>query len=244
MGGVEVLRVHLGPQTVGAESDLYRLDEFMEGQLDTATGLNYSAFWTELGMRARWNTRGLTPGKYTITVQAFDAAGVEILPAPSHPYASLSLHIDNRAPAVNLASIHYLGPPSPVDPPIVLSDAAPCQSVVLNQITPSPLDDSLSFKVTARHAGGLLREWRLDAYHGHNTHNGVIASATPALSFPLAPVGPDGDMFPTPPDPPFQSYQSCAFRFRLRVWPRITNGYHIIYAREDNWYVAIQVVTP
>lgn len=37
------------------------------------------------------------------------------------------------------------------------------------------------------------------------------------------------------------TYQSCAYRFHPRVWPQITNGDHIIYRRDDNWYAAIQV---
>lgn len=241
--GVEVLRVRLGPQTVGAESNLYRLDEFMEGQVDADTGLTYSGFWTELGMRARWSTGPLTPGKYTVTVQAFDALGNEILPAPSHPYSSLSLHIDNRAPTAKIVSIHYVGPrplpPPPPEPPLVLGDSAPCQTVFLNTATPTPEDDSLSFKVIARHPGGLLRQWVLDAYHGHNTYDGVIASDTPTLSFPLVPIGPNGDFFQTP---VALAYQTCAYRFRLHVWPRITNGYHLIHSRQDNWYASIQVI--
>lgn len=234
---VEVYRVKLGPL---APADLpaplgscvYRLDERLVGQPIPGTGHFYSAFWTELGRRALWSSRTVADGGYVLEVEAWNAVGTA-LPAATNDFATLNLKIDNRAPQSKIHNIQYL------DGSVVLSDAAPCQTVVLNEVTSSTDDDSLQFLITASHPGNLVRSWSLRAWHGHDTFDGTVAEAS------YIPMGPDpavvNQVFQTPGS---IGYQTCAYRFRLRVVPRITDGYDLIYVRDDNWYAAISVLTP
>jgi|GEM_PF-5189529 len=234
---VEVFRVLLGPKDPatlppGLGNCVYELDERLAGQPipGTMPAQFYSAFWTELGMRAKWNTRTVANGDYVLSVESWNAVG-NPLPASGNDFSTLNLKINNQAPTSAIHNIQYL------DGSIVLSDANPCQSVILNQVTASPLDDNLQFLITATHPANLLRQWQLFAWHGHNTADGEIAGDV----YPLSAPPPVSQVFQTP---AAITYQTCAYRFRLRVWPRITNGYQIVYIRDDNWYAAISVQTP
>lgn len=247
--GIEVHRRLLGPKNVGPLTGVYELDEFLDGQpIPDHPGRFYSTFWTRPGLRAIFDTdrsRGnpaddLTDGKYELSVEAWNAAFAPV-PAATNNFSTLSLHLVNTPPEVKIHNLQYL------NGDIVLSDAAPCNNVLLNRVSSPTFDDSLQFEITARHATRFpdpldpthsgLRRWQLFAWHGHDTPDGAIAEAT----YPFAAAPPDHDVFATPGT---ISYQSCAYRFRLRAWPRITNGRDTVYVREDNWYVAIQVLTP
>jgi len=243
--GIEVYRVLMGPKdvTIGPVTlnNVYEVDERVAGECipvdpDDPISLSpcipgkfFSSYWTEIGLRAKWNTLNLGPandGKYTLSVEMWDNMG-NPLPASPNNYATLSLHLVNTPPESNIHNIQYL------DGSIVLSDAAPCQTVLLNKVTTTTDDDNLQFNITARHpTSGFLRNYNLLAWYGHNTFEGEIdSSTTPAVNQIVVTPG-------------SITYQSCAYRFRLRVWPKITNGYHIIYVRDDNWYAAIKVHGP
>lgn len=234
--GVEVHRVYLGPldpatlPAAGMGDCVYRLDERLVNQPIPGTLRFYSAFWTELGRRALWNTSSRPAGDYVLSVESWNAVG-NPLPAAANDYATLNLRLENRPPQSVIHNIQYL------DGSIVLSDANPCQTVILNGLTATPDDDSLQFQITADHPDDFVRSWQLFAWHGHNTPDGTIASGTYPFASPL----PVNQVFQTP---AAINYQTCGYRFRLRVIPRITNGYNIIYIRDDNWYAAVSVLTP
>ena len=235
---VEVYPVKLGPKSIttsdGIVDCVYELDERKAGEAipDLPPGSPprfYSHFWTELGLRAKWNTVGLPNGLYELSGQAWNAVGVSLDPA-ANDYATLSLQINNDRPKSTIHSVAYL------DGTTILDDSSPCQTVVLDRANTITYDDSLRFNITASHAGNLLWRWSLDAWHGHNQSDGPIAGATYSAPGPL--LNQVDQAFDTPSS---ITYQSCAYRYRLRVWPRITNGYHRIYIRDDNWYASVSV---
>lgn len=226
--GIEVYRIMMGPKDVSIGpitlTDVYELDERLAGEpISSHPGKFFSSYWTELGLRAVWNTRGLTDGKYTLSVEAWDKFGNMLAPSTNN-FATLNIHLVNTPPESHIHNIQYL------DGTIVLSDTAPCQTVILNKISFSTDDDNLKFEITTRHpTSGFFRDYTLNAWFGHNTYAGIISSgSTPLINGIVA-------------TPASITYQSCAYRFRLRVVPRITNGYHIIYVRDDNWYASFYV---
>jgi len=215
------------PAALAAETNVYQLDEPLAGTQipGEPPGTFYSSYWTELGLRAIWRTRGLPDGTYTLEIEAWDAAGNPIAASTNH-FATLNLHLVNTPPESTIHNLRYL------NGDIVLSDADPCQTVLLNKISSPTFDDDLQFEITAQHPSGFLRNYTLHAWYGHNTSAGQIASGTaPAVNLVV-------------PTPASITYQTCAYRFRLRVVPKITNGYYIIYVRDDNWYAAISVLEP
>ena len=239
--GIEIHPIQMGPKDVPTApvplNGVYDLDERLDGEQipEQPPGKFYSTYWTELGLRALWNTRDLLDGNYTLSVQAWDALG-NVLPASANDFATLNLHLVNTLPKAHIHSIRYLGAVPPGGA-VALSDADPCQTVVLNHISSDTSDDNLQFEITADHPTGFLRSYKLFAWHGHNTEDGVIVDDT----YPFSQTPPNPGFFDTPSG---INYATCAYRFRLRVEPRITDGYHIIYAREDNWYASISVQSP
>lgn len=226
--GIEVYSTLMGPKdvTIGSITlnNVYEVDELLAGEpIPGHPGKFFSSYWTEIGLRAKWNTLGMTDGKYTLSVEMWDNLG-NPLPASTNNFATLNLHLVNTPPESNIHNIQYL------NGDIVLSDADPCQTVLLNKISSPTYDDNLQFLITAQHpTSGFFKKYILRAWFGHNTSAGPISSSsTPAINQIVV-------------TPASITYQSCAYRFRLRVWPRITNGYHIIYVRDDNWYAAIEV---
>lgn len=232
---VEVYRTKLGPISLGADDCFYELDERLAGEpIPGAPGRFYSPYWTELSLRAKWNTRGLTDGAYTLSVEARNVFN-NPLPASGNDFATLNLQINNTAPEATIHTIRHL------NGDVLLSSAEPCQTAILNTANAHGHDDSLRLEITARHPDDLLRGWQLAAWHGNDQSDGPLASDSYTPPAPVA--NRINHMVDTPSS---VTYKTCAYRFRLRVWPRITNGYHLIYIRDANWYVSVSVlpVTP
>lgn len=227
--GIEIHRTLMGPKDVVISPALtlhgvYELDERLAGQpIPGHPGRVYSTFWTEIGLRAGWNSASVPDGSYVLSFDAFDAAGAAV-PASPNNFATLNLHVVNTPPVAKIHDIQYL------NGDVVLNDAAPCQTIILNHLTSPTFDDNLQFRITANHPDpDFFGAYELHAWSGHDSDAGTISqSSTPV----------NDDVVATP---PAVTYQSCAYRFHLRVTPKITDGYSIIYIRDDNWYAAIDV---
>lgn len=242
---VEVYRTKLGPMDVAvadfpvgcppggvALTGAYQLDDRLAGEpIPGVPGRFYSNFWTELGLRGWWKTASGpdsvagSDGKYVLSVETWDECGLSL--SATNDYANIDLHVVNTKPESIIHQIEHQTSGLPV-----LTDAAPCQTVHLEP-GGDPADDSLQFEITARHPDGFLKSWDLRGWFGHDTPispgNSLIESrTTPVVTTDIH-------------TPATITYQSCAYRFRLRTVPRITNGYHIIYRRYDNWYACIDV---
>ncbi|MCP4713183.1 MAG: hypothetical protein GY869_31520, partial [Planctomycetes bacterium] len=88
--------------------------------------------------------------------------------------------------------------------------------------------ENIRFFLTASHPNGFLRQFTLDAISGKNLNGGVIAQQKYPGTPPVLWHGVTGTEFQSKyaSDPPgnLQNWRRCAYQFRLRVWPRITDG--------------------
>jgi hypothetical protein len=231
--GIEVHRTLMGPKTVTIGpvtlTDVYELDERLVGEpIPDHPGRFYSSYWTELGLRGTWNSGGGNPandGAYVLSVEAWDELGNPVAPSTNN-FATLNLRVVNTPPDSEIHNFQYL------NGDIVLSDAAPCRTILLNRVTSPTFDDSLQLEITAQHPTGFFKEYSLQAWFGHDSFFGTLkADTTPIVNGVVV-------------TPPALTYESCAYRFRLQVVPRITDGYNIVHIRENNWYTAINVLEP
>jgi hypothetical protein len=236
---IVVNRIKMGPLTTTddptlpvalAALNVYRLDERLSAEAA------YSSYWTEVGLRALWNTAGKN-GNYTLSVEAWKHDGTPVA-ASTNNYATLNLHLVNTPPQCEIHEIQYL------DGTTILGGAVECQEVVLNKITASTDDDNIQFEFTARQDNGFMGQYWLRVLHGHDTPDGYVVNVSYSPIDPPIFYGTDPAPQVVVTPPAIASlYQSCAYRFSLHIHPRITNGYdRHIYESEDNWYVCISVV--
>lgn len=226
--GIEVYRTLMGPKdvTIGPVTltDVYELDERLAGEpIPAHPGRFYSSYWTETGLRAVWNSASVADGSYVLSVEAWDELGNPV-PASTNNFATLNLRIVNTPPEAVIHNFQYL------NGDVVLNDAAPCRTILLNRVSSPTFDDSLQLQITARHPTGFFKEYSLQAWFGHDDFFGTLSAATTPVNNAVVVT------------PPALTYESCAYRFRLRVVPRITDGYNIVHIRENNWYTSINVI--
>jgi hypothetical protein len=198
----------------------------------------YSHYWTEIGQRALWKT-GTKVGNYTLTVEVWSKEGIPITPSgPVNNYATLNLHLVNNPPDCIIHTIEYL------DGSIILGPGDECSSIILLRNDGYADNDNIQFNLTAWQDEGFIGRYQLKVFHGHDTVDGNVFDISYTTTFP--PSAPP-ELFGVNPDtfisPPSIIYQDCAYRFRLHIWPRITNGIdRHIYEQQDNWYAHIDVV--
>jgi hypothetical protein len=196
----------------------------------------YSPYWTEVGMRALWNTSGKT-GKYTLSVEVWDHLGNPIMSSGSNDYDTLNLRLVNNPPECVIHTIEYL------DGEIILPGLGgdECSPIVLLLNDGYALNDNIQFNVTAWQDEGFVGRYELQVRHGHDTIDGDVFDISYSITDPPdTQYGVDEVTFVTPGS---ITYIDCAYRFRLHIWPRITNGIdRHIYERQDNWYATVNVV--
>ncbi|MCK4822881.1 hypothetical protein KA005_44370, partial [bacterium] len=213
---------------MGPLTGVYKLDE----RLSYEPG--YSTYWTEVGLRALWNTTGKN-GNYTLRLEKWDKNGNIVAASPNN-FATLNLRLLNNAPSCSIHKIQYDDGST-----ILSSPASECDTVYLIKNDGSTGNDTIQFEITAKQADGFMGRYQLSVFHGHDSPDGDIVNVAYTEQDPPTLVGIDHFVVPTTTSTLL--YQSCAYRFCLHVWPRITNGYDPhIYEREDNWYVCIKVV--
>lgn len=237
---IVVVTIKLGPHDVatvnGPLTGVYKLDE----RLGDEPG--YSTYWTEVGLRALWNTAGKN-GHYTLYIESWDINGTQVYDsknASNNNFDTMNLRLVNTPPDYEIHEIQYLNGAA-----ILSGPSTECDTVYLNLVDGLPENDNIQFLYTAKHTDGFMGNYFLRATYGHDTA-----------------AGPDNgnivkDSYTTPIDPPFFlgadnqtvvtpgtiTYKSCAYRFQLHVHPRITNGYDPhIYEKEDNWMVCVKVI--
>ncbi len=225
--GGEVEYVELGPVdrgSIGLE-DVYIVNERMPYPC--------SPFWAETSIRAKWNTTGIT-GFFRLELEAFDINGdkVELDDGTGTiaDYGSLNLRLVNNPPTCAIHEIQHLNGlrASDDDCDIIYLDSGDAGTC------------NLQFNITANQVDGFVGTYKIDIFKAHNAYVDTIGKSTP---YPIPTYGPVGvSVPPTAPcsDPVYPAYENCAYRFRLHIWPRITNGRDPhIYERQDNWYVYI-----
>ena len=103
--------------------------------------------------------------------------------------------------------------------------------------------ENLRFYATASHANGYLRYYTLDNIAGKNDNRGVIAREVYSDSSPRLWYGVTDEQFRSEnaPNPPgnLEQWIRCAYQFRLRAYPRVTNGFSWLSGREfsDHYFL-------
>ena len=231
---IEVYKVLMGPMdvTIGATilTDVYMIDEFIAGEaIPGYPGKFYSSYWTELGLRANWITTNRTNGQYELSVELFNDLGAPVTTS-TNDFADLNLYIMNTPLEGQIHEIQY----DDAAGTTILTDANPCQTVILNHITPTTDDDNIQFLITAKHPyPEFFLDYTLSCYSGHDSFEWSIPND---INYK------DNDIVETPAT--YTGYHSCAYRFHLHIRAKITNGYDRLYRKNNNWYVGISVVTP
>ena len=222
--------VKVGPHEINGVPDLYLL-----------TPTPTDDIWSRLTVRIIWNTRNYPNGVYTVSIKAYDESGgtiTDITPSLGDVAAGeLILRIDNTSVTSIIHSVNY-DPANPYYIPAVDGEIQECSIVNLGD-----KDENLRFFLTASHPHGFLRQFTLDNISGKNLNGGVIAQQVypgtpPALWNGVTNTEFESQYAPNPPGN-LQSWRRCAYQFRLRVWPRITNGFGYLghTSFEDHYFI-------
>ncbi len=203
--------ITLGPQVIDGVPDLYQL---------TSTG-----FWSFIDKRIIWNTRDESDGLYTLTVKAYNEVSPGVLndiTALLGNIGTIVLEVNNSPVSADIHHVNY----DPGNPYYVLADDGEIKECSIINLSGS--GENLRFFITASHSDGYLRKFTLDNIWGKNQYGGVIAqevySVPPAMWNGVTNLEYESQFAPNPPGN-LVPWKRCAYQFRLRVWPRITNGY-------------------
>ncbi|KPK78130.1 MAG: hypothetical protein AMJ79_00740 [Phycisphaerae bacterium SM23_30] len=217
--------VTIGPREIDGVEDLYLL-----------TPTPTDDMWSRLTVRIIWNTRNYANGLYTLTVKAYreDPPGnlTDVTASLGDIAAGeLILRIDNTPVTSIIHNVKY----DPDNPYYIPADDGEIKECSIINLTDE--NENLRFTLTASHANGFLRQFTLDNIWGKNQNGGVIAqelySNPPPLWNGVTNTEYQSQFAPDPPGN-LQPWRRCAYQFRLRVWPRITNGFGYLGHSEFN----------
>ena len=223
--------VTIGPHAIGGVEDLYLL-----------TPTPTDNMWSRLTVRIIWNTRNFPDGIYTVTIKAYDENPAGVITDVTASLGDFSagnliLHIDNTPVTSIIHSVNY-DPANPYYIPNVDGEIQECSIINLGAN-----DENLRFFLTASHPNGFLRQFTLDNISGKNHNGGVIAQQVYPGTPPTLWNGVTNTEFESinAPNPPgnLELWRRCAYQFRLRVWPRITDGFGYLGHTpfEDHYFI-------
>ena len=185
--------------------------------------------WFKPWLGFRLNTKPLSNGPHTITVELYDGAAT---PGTLVDTDSLLIEVDNQRPVAIIDQIFRGGLP-----------VSACGIV-----TGVCSDDKFTFRITASDAQSHMRSWRLTALWGDNKSD-LIASDRYGNHLP----GPlwSGISNGVVPSPAWDAYKpgdptsaNCAHTFELRAWDRAINGYNHIHRSRYHQSVTISLDCP
>jgi len=218
--------IKLGPKSIDGVDDVYQLTK--------------AGFWSHIDLRMIWNTRSYADGKYTLTCKAFHEDPVGTLTditASLGTVDSVIVQVDNTPVTATIKTVRYdEGSPNWN----AISDGEIVECAIIN------LEDdmeNLRFYVTASHSNGYLRHFTLDNIAGKNDNRGVIAEQAYTDASPRLWHGVTDEQFRSEdaPNPPgnLEQWIRCAYQFRLRAYPRVTNGFSWRSGREfsDHYFL-------
>jgi hypothetical protein len=237
--------VSLGPNIVGANSDLYLIPY----ESDAPDG-----GWLWFQFHHAWNTAQHDNGKHVVIVEVFDAAGNRIKPAGA-PGAGNPVGFTFRrwtdeinTAAVNFAALTHL---FHVDNVSCYGDIVALRKN--NEAVSGPClflqgctGDNFTVRFYAFHANNFMHSYNLWAVRGLNDSNIAIESGTSNAPSPIpAVLSADNAKAATKTfGEMLGPHQKCAFAIELRVYPKHTNGMGIIheYGMGDTAAVALEKV--
>jgi hypothetical protein len=189
-----------------------------------------------------WHTNSWDNGKYTLRYKAYRLVGTTLESKILLPntYDHFTLIVDNSQPEVVINRVKY-------DNGLVIPK---CDIINLNNST-----ENLKFDITAWHENGYLDYYILSVHYGKNQNgqNGgyVVYDYYNTLHDSPPPTWQgyeDIEVEAFPPTPPVivpppdvDPWMTCAYRFRLYVRLRTTDGKQYIYDKEfnDHYYIDI-----
>ncbi|MBI3949166.1 MAG: hypothetical protein HY314_01740 [Acidobacteria bacterium] len=196
--------------------------------------MNKGGYWTYPDLRAIWNTTGRN-GTYVLTYRAYRMDRGVLVPVtlPANEQDHITVVLDNTPVVAQINSVRY-------------SDGVPiaeCEAIHL----PHSGSQALVFNITAYHPNGYLDEYGLDCYWGFNRPGGeFVSDHYPSPSEP-PPMWHGPDHLTMPPLLPrdehgaVMAWETCAYRFRLYVRVRTTDGYNYINGAEFNGYFSVAI---
>lgn len=219
-GTVTTTRVQLGPQTIDGVSNLYQL--------------NKGGYWTFPDLRMIWNTTGRN-GKYTVSYRAYRLERGRIMPVtlPDNEQDEITLMLDNTPVVAQIHSVKYHDGVA----------IAECEAIRL----PHGGSPSLIFNITAYHANGYLDYYDLDCYWGFNHPGGTFVEDRYPSPGEAPPMWHGPNRLEMPPLLPrdehgaVEPWHTCAYRFRLYVRARTTDGFNYINGAEFNAYFSVAI---
>jgi parallel beta-helix repeat protein len=191
-----------------------------------------SGYWAHRDLKIVWNTGWFEDGLYSLTYEAYDS-GLNRVTLPWNTQSRITLRIDNSPVQATIHSVKY-------DDGTVIPE---CGIINLADDT-----ENLKFDITAWHANGFLRNYKLSVLYGKNKNAGYVAADQYVGSNDGSPPYWQGVMAT------FNSWDAmkaghldpwqdpgCAYQFHLRAWARTTNGFtHIRSATfNDHYYIQI-----
>jgi hypothetical protein len=152
----------------------------------------------------QWQSVGYPAGIHQFQAEFFDDDGNEV-PAPAQ---ILTLMVDNNWPEVDIVDVLHNNASVP---------ACSLEYMVDNA-------DGLKFKITANDPAGHLSHYVLDARHGDGRNVPLVSDDYSNHRDPSHRWQGVTDELVPPSEwvPP----RTCAYEFRLRAYPRVTNGYN------------------
>jgi parallel beta-helix repeat protein len=197
-------------------------------------------YWAQRDLLAIWNTRALPNGRYDVIGKGywyFSLFGSTFpleVSLPPNALSRITLTVDNQQVTVEINRV---------------LDQYGVQIPECGYIPLASNTQNLQFDITASHTDGYLLNWQLDALHGRNQYDGVIASdqyvgshdATP----PLWP-GVSNTIFTSAPahaSHALQPWTSCAYQFRLSAWARTTDGFGHLYYQTFSDHYSLNVLS-
>ena len=197
-------------------------------------------YWAQRDLLAIWNTQALPNGRYDVIGKGywylfiFGSSFPLEAALPVNALSRITLTVDNQQVTVEINRV---------------LDQYGVQIPECGYIPLASNTQNLQFDITASHTNGYLLSWQLDALHGRNQYDGVIASDQYVGSHDSTPPlwpGVNNTVFNSAPahaSHALQPWTSCAYQFRLSAWARTTDGFGHLYYQTFSDHYSLNVLT-
>ena len=212
----------LGPMTVGAVDDCYRLTPLSSDPAPDDPADTIAVFWSSPDLLANWHTR-LRSGAHTISLELYETGPGTRVSLVANDNLDAELYLDNRPIALSFDALEVVGPGG-IDSDLLEDRCA------IAQLTDGR---ELAVDFTAYHPTGFLSVYRLSARSnsGVSVWNEGDSYGAPAWSGARPPAfeGRRDSASPFTKTSADFTAGPCAYVFDLSAATRTTNGYSRIH---------------
>ncbi len=189
-------------------------------------------YWAHRDLMIVWNTGWFEDGLYSLTCEAYDSS-LNKITLPKNDLSTITIRVDNSPVEAAIHSVTY-------DNGTVIPE---CGIITLADTL-----ENLRFNISAWHANGFLRNYKLSVLYGKNKTAGYVVSDQYAGSNDTSPPNWQGvktvfDSWPAMKAGVLDPWlvNGCAYQFHLRAWARTTDGFTHIRSVVFNDHYYIQV---